>query len=53
MQGEAGRMDAMTEAAERSHTEALLEVEGLTTFFYTRQGMVKAVDGVSFTLRPS
>ena len=53
MQGEAGWMDAMTEAAARSHTEALLEVEGLTTFFYTRQGMVKAVDGVSFTLRPS
>ncbi len=29
---------------------ALLEVEGLATHFYTRQGVVKAVDGVSFSL---
>jgi peptide/nickel transport system ATP-binding protein len=27
---------------------ALLEVEGLGTWFYTRQGIVKAVDGVDF-----
>ena len=27
-----------------------LEVEGLQTYFYTRQGIVKAVDGVSFHL---
>ncbi len=33
--------------------QALLEVEGLQTFFYTRQGIVKAVDGVSFALKPS
>jgi len=26
----------------------LLEVEGLGTWFYTRQGIVKAVDGVNF-----
>jgi peptide/nickel transport system ATP-binding protein len=32
-------------------TEALLEVDNLQTYFFTRQGVVKAVDGVSFTLR--
>jgi peptide/nickel transport system ATP-binding protein len=31
---------------------ALLEVEGLQTCFYTRQGIVKAVDGVGFSLQP-
>jgi peptide/nickel transport system ATP-binding protein len=31
--------------------EMALEVEGLQTYFYTRQGIVKAVDGVSFNLR--
>ncbi len=30
---------------------AALEVEGLQTYFYTRQGIVKAVDGLSFNLR--
>ena len=33
-------------------TEALLAVDDLQTFFFTRQGVVKAVDGVSFSLRP-
>src|SRR5918995_5286346 len=28
----------------------LLEVEDLRTYFFTRRGVVKAVDGVSFTL---
>jgi oligopeptide transport system ATP-binding protein len=32
-------------------TEALLQVEDLRTYFYTRRGVVKAVDGVSFSLR--
>ncbi|MEX2616200.1 MAG: ABC transporter ATP-binding protein [Alphaproteobacteria bacterium] len=31
--------------------EIALEVEGLKTYFFTRQGVVKAVDGVSFYLR--
>jgi peptide/nickel transport system ATP-binding protein len=31
-------------------TEALLDVDDLQTFFYTRDGILKAVDGVSFTL---
>ncbi len=31
--------------------ELALEVEGLQTYFFTRQGTVKAVDGVSFNLR--
>ncbi|MFC2065892.1 ABC transporter ATP-binding protein [Chloroflexota bacterium] len=29
---------------------ALLEVQNLRTYFYTRRGVVKAVDGVSFTV---
>ena len=33
-------------------TDALLEVEDLRTWFFTRQGIAKAVDGVSFTLGP-
>jgi len=30
----------------------LLEVDGLKTYFYTRDGIVRAVDGVSFTVNP-
>ena len=30
----------------------LLEVRNLATHFFTRAGIVKAVDGVSFTLQP-
>ena len=30
--------------------EELLRVEGLKTYFYTHEGVVKAVDGVSFTI---
>jgi peptide/nickel transport system ATP-binding protein len=33
------------------HNELALEVDGLQTYFFTRQGIVKAVDGVSFNLR--
>jgi peptide/nickel transport system ATP-binding protein len=52
---------AQTESADVIRAEApamhaagapLLEVEGLQTFFFTRQGALKAVDGVSFTLNP-
>jgi len=33
-------------------TAPLLEVDGLKTHFYTRDGIVRAVDGVSFTVYP-
>ncbi len=35
----------------RAAPEPVLEVEDLQTYFYTRGGLVKAVDGVSFQLR--
>ncbi len=31
---------------------ALLEVDNLQTYFFTREGVVRAVDGVSFTVEP-
>ena len=31
--------------------ERLLEVNNLQTYFYTSSGVVKAVDGVSFSLK--
>ena len=40
------------ERAEMSDAAPLLEVEGLKTWFYTRDGVVRAVDGVSFAVYP-
>jgi peptide/nickel transport system ATP-binding protein len=37
-------------AAQATQTNRVLEVEDLQTYFYTRGGLVKAVDGVSFSL---
>src|ERR1051325_5505681 len=35
-----------------TQTDALLDVAGLKTYFFLRGGILKAVDGVSFQLRP-
>src|SRR5207237_9505637 len=35
-----------------TQTDTLLSVEDLRTYFYLRGGILKAVDGVSFSLRP-
>jgi len=40
---------AMTKAAEQAAT--VIEVKGLQTYLFTRSGIVKAVDDVSFSLR--
>jgi peptide/nickel transport system ATP-binding protein len=40
-----------TVAGANATNERVLDVEGLQTYFYTRAGLVKAVDGVSFSLR--
>jgi len=37
-------------AEQVTETNRVLEVEDLQTYFYTRSGLVKAVDGVSFSL---
>jgi len=34
------------------HGEWLLEIEGLKTYFHTDEGVAKAVDGVSYAIRP-
>ena len=43
-------MDARAEFQASDDTEALLDVRDLQTFFFTRDGIVKAVDGVTFSL---
>jgi peptide/nickel transport system ATP-binding protein len=40
-----------TVASDAAAGERVLEVEDLKTYFYTRGGLVKAVDGVSFSLK--
>jgi peptide/nickel transport system ATP-binding protein len=42
---------AMTKSGERAGT--VLEIKGLKTYLFTRSGVVKAVDDVSFSLRRS
>ena len=46
-----GEADAMHVVPAFETRAPLLEVEDLATHFFTRAGVVKAVDGVSFSLR--
>ena len=43
--------DHRADTIARTSNEVALEVDGLTTWFYTRRGIVKAVDNVSFSVR--
>ena len=47
-----GRTPVQAQLAPAPDTPPLLEVSGLQTVFFTRQGVVKAVDGVSFSVKP-
>ena len=40
------------EMSVQDQTEPVLEVDDLRTYFDTRDGVVKAVDGLSFTVKP-
>ena len=42
--------DHHADAVVQAGSDVALEVEGLTTWFYTRRGVVKAVDNVSFNV---
>lgn len=39
-------------AEQKTSTQPLLEVKGLKTYFYTEDGVVQAVNGVDFAIRP-
>jgi peptide/nickel transport system ATP-binding protein len=41
-----------TELRADDGAETLLAVDGLQTYFFLRRGILKAVDGISFALRP-
>ncbi len=45
-------MAAAGSATEQTAAEPVLAVEGLRTVFFTRQGLITAVDDVSFTIAP-
>jgi oligopeptide/dipeptide ABC transporter ATP-binding protein len=45
-------MPLTVEAAHRSTSDSLLEIDDLKTHFFTRDGVVKAVDGVTIQIRP-
>jgi peptide/nickel transport system ATP-binding protein len=44
--------DQLSSSAEQTNDAPIMKVDGLKTYFFTRQGTVKAVDGVSFELKP-
>ena len=44
--------DQHSPPAQGDNAAPVLKVDGLKTYFFTRQGTVKAVDGVSLELKP-
>jgi len=49
----AANTEAAAAIAPSADARTLLAVDRLRTYFYTRQGIVKAVDGVTFSVRPA
>ena len=45
-------MPLTAESAHRSTSDALLQIDDLRTHFFTRDGVVKAVDGVTIEIKP-
>ncbi|MFX1428123.1 MAG: ABC transporter ATP-binding protein [Promethearchaeota archaeon] len=43
-------IDIISPKSQEDSSDVLLEVNGLKTYFYTEEGIVKAVDGVSFKI---
>ena len=41
----------MTDMSTTKDRSILLDVKGLKTYFFQRRGVLKAVDGVNFTVR--
>ena len=44
-------MVAVEQKTLATNNEELIRVEDLRTYFYTEQGVVKAVDGVNFSIK--
>jgi peptide/nickel transport system ATP-binding protein len=44
--------DAPADASAKNGDQPLLEVKGLKTYFYTEDGIVQAINGVDFSIRP-
>lgn len=47
---ESSKVEEFDSSSEEIKKEKLIEIKGLKTYFYTEEGIVKAVDGISFDI---